>query len=65
MLTSSQRESDVRDSYQLGANAYVTKPVEFRQFATILREIGTFWMHINQPPPDRCAASSSADWKRT
>jgi two-component system response regulator len=65
MLTSSQRESDVRESYQLGANAYVAKPVEFRSFASILQHIGIFWMKINLPPPDRHPAATSADWKRT
>lgn len=52
MLTSSQDERDVRESYQLGANAYVVKPVEFRRFLAVLREIESFWMQINHPPPD-------------
>lgn len=51
MLTSSQDERDVRESYHLGANAYVVKPVEFRRFAAVLRELETFWIRINQPPP--------------
>lgn len=51
MLTSSQDERDVRESYQLGANAYVVKPVEFRRFATVLKELETFWLKINHPPP--------------
>jgi CheY-like chemotaxis protein len=50
MLTSSQDERDVRESYQLGANAYVVKPVEFRRFAGVLQQIEMFWMRINQPP---------------
>ncbi len=52
MLTSSQDERDVRDSYQLGANAYVVKPVEFRRFMEVLRELDAFWIRINQPPQD-------------
>lgn len=52
MLTSSQDERDVRQSYQLGANAYVVKPVEFRRFLVVLREIETFWMQVNHPPLD-------------
>jgi CheY-like chemotaxis protein len=52
MLTSSQDERDVRESYRLGANAYVVKPVEFRKFAFILQHLETFWLGINQPPPD-------------
>ncbi len=52
MLTSSQNERDVRTSYDLGANAYVVKPVEFRNFVTVLRHLETFWMHINHLPPE-------------
>lgn len=55
MLTSSQDERDLRESYQLGANAYVVKPVEFRRFASMLQQIERFWLEINHPPPDeRC-----------
>ncbi|MES2693863.1 MAG: response regulator [Verrucomicrobiota bacterium] len=53
MLTSSQDDRDVRQSYQLGANAYVVKPVEFRRFALVLQQLELFWLGINQPPPDR------------
>ncbi|HUR57786.1 MAG TPA: response regulator [Opitutaceae bacterium] len=52
MLTSSQDERDVRDCYQLGANAYIVKPVEFRRFMEVLREMNTFWMRINHPPSE-------------
>lgn len=51
MLTSSQDERDVRESYQLGANAYVVKPVEFRRFTSLLHQLGTFWLEVNHPPP--------------
>jgi CheY-like chemotaxis protein len=50
MLTSSQDERDIRESYALGANAYVVKPVEFRRFTAILKQLEIFWMKINQPP---------------
>lgn len=50
MLTSSQDERDVRESYRLGANAYVVKPVEFRRFAYVLQHLETFWLDINHPP---------------
>ena len=53
MLTSSQDERDVRASYELGANAYVVKPVEFQRLASVLGNLETFWMEINQPPPDQ------------
>src|SRR3954469_958300 len=50
MLTSSQDERDIRESYALGANAYVVKPVEFRRFVAMLKQLESFWMKINQPP---------------
>ena len=52
MLTSSQDERDMTQSYLLGANAYVVKPVEFRKFAFILQHLETFWLEINHPPPE-------------
>lgn len=52
MLTSSEEEHDVRDSYQLGANGYVVKPVEFRRLMQLLRELNAFWMRVNLPPSD-------------
>lgn len=52
MLTSSQDERDVRESYAWGANAYVVKPVEFRWLLAVLHELVTFWMRINHPPPE-------------
>lgn len=53
MLTSSQDERDITQSYQLGANAYVVKPVEYRKLAFTLQHLESFWLGINQPPPDR------------
>ncbi len=61
MLTSSQDERDVRESYLLGANAYVVKPVEFRRFAFILQHLETFWLGINHPPPDQYSLATVAD----
>lgn len=51
MLTSSQAESDVVRSYELGVNAYVVKPVDFRQFVAAIADLGVFWAVINEPPP--------------
>jgi CheY-like chemotaxis protein len=51
MLTSSREEQDLVRSYNLGVNAYVVKPVDFKDFVTALRELGLFWAVINQPPP--------------
>jgi len=52
MLTSSREERDLRESYALGANAYVVKPVEFHQFVSAVKELGAFWGVINEPPPE-------------
>lgn len=51
MLTSSQEESDVLLSYELGANAYVVKPMKYKDFIVTVKELGTFWAMINEPPP--------------
>ncbi len=51
MLTSSREERDLVDSYQLGVNAYVVKPVDFHDFVSAIKKIGLFWAVINQPPP--------------
>ncbi|GKS63335.1 response regulator [Nitrospira sp.] len=52
MLTSSREERDLAESYALGANAYVVKPVEFHKFLSAVKELGTFWGVINEPPPE-------------
>jgi DNA-binding response OmpR family regulator len=57
MLTSSQEESDVIRSYELGVNAYVVKPVEFKQFVTAIADLGIFWAVLNEPPPGSTKAS--------
>jgi CheY-like chemotaxis protein len=51
MLTSSHEESDVLRSYQLGVNAYVVKPVEFKQFVETIADLAIFWAVLNEPPP--------------
>lgn len=51
VLTSSHEEKDVLDSYQLGVNAYVVKPVDFHEFVDAVKELGLFWGIVNQPPP--------------
>lgn len=51
ILTSSGEEQDLVESYGLGANAYVVKPVGFEEFVQALKEIGLFWAVINRPPP--------------
>jgi CheY-like chemotaxis protein len=51
MLTSSREESDLVESYELGVNAYVVKPVDFAEFMTAVRQIGAFWAVVNEVPP--------------
>jgi CheY-like chemotaxis protein len=57
MLTSSQEESDVLRSYELGVNAYVVKPVEFKQFVSAIADLGVFWAVLNEPPPGSLKAA--------
>jgi DNA-binding response OmpR family regulator len=57
MLTSSREESDLVASYQLGANAYVVKPVGFEQFVDAIGRLGMFWAVLNEPPPLRQSGS--------
>lgn len=51
ILTSSREEKDLVESYDLGVNAYVVKPVEFGRFVAAVRELGTFWALVNEVPP--------------
>lgn len=51
VLSSSREEQDVVRSYELGVNAYVVKPVEFDKFLRAVRDLGLFWMLVNEPPP--------------
>jgi CheY-like chemotaxis protein len=51
VMTSSRQEQDVLESYKLGANAYVVKPVKFNEFVDAVKKVGVFWAIINVPPP--------------
>ncbi|NNG02055.1 MAG: response regulator [Desulfobacteraceae bacterium] len=53
VLTSSKEDQDIVESYGLGVNAYVVKPVEFEKFAEAIRQISLFWILTNEPPPVR------------
>jgi len=50
IMTSSSQESDVAESYDLGANAYVVKPVNFTEFSAVVGQLGMFWLLINKSP---------------
>jgi two-component system response regulator len=51
ILTSSKEEQDILKSYDLGANSYVRKPVDFEQFIEAMRCLGLYWLLLNEPPP--------------
>ena len=51
VMTSSREEGDLLRSYELGVNAYVVKPVKFQEFVDAVRQVGSFWAVINEPPP--------------
>ena len=52
ILTSSRESLDLEACYRLGVNAYVVKPVRFIEFVDAVKQLGVFWVLINQPPPD-------------
>lgn len=50
MMTSSQEQDDVVESYRLGANSYIVKPVDFQSFSEVISKIGLYWLLLNHPP---------------
>lgn len=52
ILTSSKEEQDLISGYSLGANSYIRKPVDFAQFSEAIRQLGLYWLVLNEAPPD-------------
>ena len=56
VLTSSAEERDMVETYKLGVNSYIQKPVDFEQFRQAIKILGLYWMVVNQAPPDKAFA---------
>jgi CheY-like chemotaxis protein len=52
ILTSSKEEKDLINGYSLGANSYIRKPVDFVQFIDAIKQLGLYWLVLNEPPPE-------------
>ncbi len=50
VMTSSQEESDIFETYNLGVNSFIVKPVDFEKFVDTVKELGMYWVFINKPP---------------
>ncbi len=50
VLTTSREDRDIQESYRLGVNSYIVKPVNFEQFTEAVRQLGLYWLLLNQPP---------------
>lgn len=50
ILTSSNEERDIQETYALGVNSFVTKPIKFEEFAKVVAELGIYWLMVNVPP---------------
>lgn len=59
MLTSSREERDLVESYRLGVNSYIVKPVDFDQFIQSVRQIGLYWLVLNEQPTDEASSDGN------
>ncbi|MGA2142183.1 MAG: response regulator [Brevinematales bacterium] len=50
VLTSSKEERDIVETYKLGVNSYIVKPVQFENFVKVVKDLGMYWLMVNQPP---------------
>jgi CheY-like chemotaxis protein len=65
VMTSSREEQDLLNSYQLGVNAYVVKPVQFHEFVDAVKQVGGFWGVLNEPPLGSLGSSERGRSERT
>jgi CheY-like chemotaxis protein len=65
IMTSSREQKDLQESYRLGINSYVVKPIQFAEFVEAVRHIGAYWTLVNEPPPGCVAKSSRSDHARS
>jgi two-component system response regulator len=59
MMTSSREHSDLTQSYELGVNSYVVKPVKFQEFIDAVKHLGVYWVLVNEPPPLVASAAAT------
>ncbi len=58
ILTSSREEQDLIGGYKMGANSYIQKPVDYQQFVEAIKQLGVYWMVLNEPPPCETGAKT-------
>jgi two-component system response regulator len=59
ILTSSKEEEDMLKAYKLGTNGYVRKPIDFTQFTEAVKQLGLYWLLLNEAPPSKTFAGTS------